>query len=463
VATVNATGGILTTTVSAPGSGYVQGSTTVTVTEPISFYVSATLPTAPYLFAVKHLECFNDGIKIEFRAEENRVGGVNAANSKITLVIKDIDGNALYEFNGSLVSTALDDFGNSAYLNDVVSSQTDAVEVTVGSITSIGTTSTAYGYNAVTHQPNWARSATLVCFTEGSTSYATADYIAAREKLQYTPHNYAYISSGGTQSAALVAQLAQLAFDTNRQLAMDIPGNLTVDAAITFVEQLNLGASPTAHLLQTYWSPLKSDDPTGLNGNGFYGVATLNIAYRCLRNAQTDARGFAPKNFPVAGKAWPIQRTRITQAYTPRDQELNSLARAKINPVLFETYTGGGRYVFTDSITSALVESSLKKLIAVADMSTSIDDAVTRYSKDVLQLPMSVAVKRTKDYLKFLFEGAQAAGWIVPSNDPSMGGKAFRYEVAPNAVRPYDRMDVRYWVRYDGTVRQIFVTQTLSK
>lgn len=465
VATVSPTGGILTLTISAGGTGYVQGTTTATITNPISFYVTATAPadlTAPFLFAVKHLECFNDGIKVDFRAEEKRVNGVNAANSVITVVIKDVDGNSLYEFAGSLLSGALDDFGNSAFLPDVASRQTDAVELTVGSITSVAETSPAYGYNA-NGQPKWANSATLVCFTEGSTAYATADYIAAREKLQYTPHNYAYISSGGTQSAGLLAQLAQLAFDTNRQLRFDIPGNLTVEAAITFVEQLNMGASPTAHLLHAFWSPLKSEDPTGLNGKGYYGVATLNIAYSCLRNAQTDARGFAPKNYPVAGRQWPIRRVGLSQAYTPKDQELNMLARAKINPCLFETYSGGGRYVFRDSLTSALVDSSLKKLISVADMSTSIDDSVTRYGKDILQLPIQVAIKRMQDYLKFLFEGAQAAGWLVPSSDPMMEGKAFQYEVKPNAVSPYDRVDVNYWLRYDGTVRQIFVTQTLTR
>lgn len=466
VATINATGGILTVNVSNGGSGYVQGSTTVTVTNPISFYVTATEPAnlaAPFLFAVKHLECFNDGIKIEFRAEEKRSAGVNVANDKITLVIKDIDGNALYEFTGSLSSTAVDDYGNSDYLSDVVSRQTDAVEVTVGAISSIATTSPAYGYNTTTGAANWAKSATLICFSEGSTAYATSDYMSARSKLQFTPYNYAYISSGGSQSAALLAQLAQLAFDTNRQLRFDIPGNLTIEAAITFVEQLNMGASVTSHLMHGFWSPLKSEDPTGINGKGFYGVATLNIAYACLRNAQTDAKGFAPKNYPIAGRQWPIRRNGIVQAYTPTDQELNALARAKINPCLFETYTGGGRYVFRDSLTSALVESSLKKLISVADMSTSIDDAVTRFGKDVLQLPMAVAIKRTQDYLKFLFEGAQTAGWLVPSNDPSMNGAAFRFEVKPNAVRPYDRLDVDYWLRYDGTVRQIFVTQTLSR
>lgn len=466
IATPTVVAGVITAIVisDAPGghSGYTVAPTVAIVDAP-KFAVSATLPVIPYLFAVKHLECFNDGIKLELRADELRSGGSNVANSKINLVIRDSFGEAIYDFTGSLLSTAVDDYGNSAYLPDVISSQTDAVEFTAGSVTSIPTTSSAYGYNALTGQPSWAKSAVLVCFSEGGTAYSTSDYSAARASLQFTPHNYAYISSGGTKAAALLAQLAQLSFDTNRQLRFDIDGSLSIAAAITFVEQLNMGSSITAHLLHGFYSPLKSDDPTGINGKGYYGVATLNIAYACLRNAQTDAKGFAPKNYPIAGRQWPIRRTGIIQSYTPRDQELNSLAMAKINPCLFETYTGGGRYVFRDSLTSALVDSSLKKLISVADMSTSIDDAVTRYGKDILQLPMDIAVKRTKDYLKNLFEGAQAAGWIVPSSDPAMNGNAFMFDVRPNAARPYDRLDVSYWLRYDGTVRQIYVTQTLTK
>jgi hypothetical protein len=460
VATVNATGGILTVTVTAGGTGYVTP--VVTVTEPIQFFVSATIPTTPYMIAVKHLECFNDGIKLEFRADEKRSGGVNVANDTITLTLKTIDGDELYSFTGSLLSAAVDDYGNSAFLTDKVANQTDAVEVTVGAVTSIETTSSAYGFNS-NGQANWAKSATLVCFTDGGTAYATSDYMAARDKLFLTPFNYAYISSGGSQSAGLLAQLAQLAFDANRQLRFDTPGGLTVDAAITFVEQLNMGASQTSHLMHQFWPRFKSDDPTGLNGKGYYGAATLNIALACLRNAQTDSRGFAPKNYPIAGREWPVQRTGLVHDARLSDQELDRLARAKINPITFETFTGGGRTVFRDSLTAALVDSSLKKLISVADMSTSIDDAVVKYGKDVLQLPMSVAVKRMQDFLKFLFEGAQAAKWLVPSTDPFMEGKAFKFTVAPNVVRPYDRMDVNYWLRYDGTVRQIFVTQTLSR
>jgi hypothetical protein len=463
VATINATGGILTTTITAGGTGYVQGSTTAEITNPISFYVSATIPTAPYLFAVKHLECFNDGIKVSFRAEEKRVGGSNVANDKITVLIKDIDDNVLYEFYGSLDPVAVDDFGNSLFLSDVVSAQSDAVEITVGAITSIAATSSAYGYDA-NGLAQSAKSGALVCFTEGGTSYITSDYSAARVKLQLTPFNYAYISSGGSQAAAVIAQLVQLAYDTNRQLRFDIPGNLTPDAAINFVEALNLGGNVnSAHLVHGFWTPLKSIDPTGINGKGYLGTATLNIAYANGRNAQTNAKGFAPKQYVVAGRQWPINRMGVTQTYTPSDQELNALARAKINPVLFESYTGGGRYVFRDSLTSAPVDSSLKKLIAVVDMSTSIDEAVTRFGKDVLQLPMDVALRRMNDFLQQLFEDAQASGWLVNSADAFMEGKAFKFAIRPNEVRPYDRMDVEFWLRYVGTVRQIYVTQTLTK
>ncbi len=373
--------------------------------------------------------------------------GLPADNDKLTLRLRDKDGNLLYEFYGSLKSDAKDDYGNSAYLPDVALAQTDAVEITTGvtgASAVIGSDSAALRLHDTNGQQKWAKSGTLVCFVEGGTAYTTQDYMAARDKLQYTQFDYAYISSGGTQAPALLAQLAQLAFDTNRQLRFDIPGNLSVEAAIAFVNQLNMGASQTAHLMHAFWAPLKSDDPTGVNPNGYFGTATLNIAYACGRNAQVNAKGFAPKNYPIAGREWAIQRTRIVQTYSPTNQELNLLARAKINPVIYETYTGGGRYVFRDSLTCALVESSLKKLIAVADMSTSIDESVTRAAKDFLQLPMDVSVKKMRDFLTTLFEGAQASGWLVPSNDPQMNGAAWAYDVRPNEQRPYDAMDVSY-------------------
>lgn len=429
-----------------------------------TFEVSEEEPSG-CLFAVKHLECFNDGIKLAFHAEDEEVDGEDADQAVITLRILDKDDNKLYEFTGSLNKNAVDDFGNSYWLPDVVAGQTDCVEVKVGvtpekAVVAAG--SDAYGWDE-NGEMKWAESDVLVCFEEGSTAYSTQNYIKARENLENSPNDFAYISSGGTQAPALLAQLALLAFNTNRQLRFDVPGNLTPEAAIAFVKQLNMGAKKCSHLLQAFWCPCKSDDPTGVNPKGYFGVATLNIALACARNAEKNAKGFAPKNYPIAGRDYPIDRERIEQTYSPRSQEYNALAKAKINPCVYESYTGGGRYVFRDSITCALVDQSLRKLIAVADMSTSVDDAVTRAAKDYLQKPMKVAVQKMKDFLRDYFAAAEASDWLVPSDDPQMGGKAYVYDVRPNEAKPYDTMDVRYWVRYDGTARQIFVTQTLTR
>lgn len=428
----------------------------------LAFSVSADEPAGPFILALRHLECFNDGVKVSIRADEFRAAGALAANETITLRLLDPNDEKLMEFTGSLKRGAVNDSGVSVYLPDVIEAQTDSLEVMTGATESIAPTSPAYGYDAE-YREKWVTSAVQMYFTEGSTAFEVADYLRAREQLAGSQHNFAYIASGGSKAPALLAQLVLLAFDTNRQLRFDVPGNLTPEAAISFVEQLNLGASQTAHLIHAFWAPLKCTDPTGINGKGYLGTSTLNIAKACGRNAQTNAKGFAPKNYPIAGREWPVNRSGIVQTYTPNNQELNALARAKINPVIFESYTGGGRYVFRDSLTCAMVESSLKKLIAVADMSTSIDDAVTRFGKDVLQMPMKIAVKRMRDFLTTLFENAQASDWIVPASDPAMGGAAWRFSVAPNEVRPYDLMDVNYWVRYDGTTRQIHVTHTLSR
>ena len=419
-------------------------------------------PVAPFLFAVKHLGCFNDGIKVEFSVGENRVGGTSMPNDMVTLRLVDAGNNKVAEYTGSLVQGSVDDSGNTKYLPDVVDAYTDEIELLVGAADEINPESEAYGFDEA-GRAKWAKSDLLIYFDEGTTVHAAVDAQRAAEQLKKTPHQYGYIASGGTKSTDLLSALLNLMHDTNTQLRIDVPGSMSPEEAVSFIEAAGISASPSSHLAHAFWAPFRSSDPSGINPKYHFGTSALNIAKACARNAQVNAKGFAPKNYPIAGRDWPVDRTGITQTYTPDDQELDLLARAKINPVIYETYTGGGRYVWLDSITCAPVDNSLKKLIAVVDMSTAIDTSVTRFAKDALQKPMKIAVKRTNDFLLSLFESAEASDWIVPSGDPAMGGAAFRFEVMPNEARPYELMDIRYWLRYDGTNRQTHVTQTLSR
>ena len=96
-------------------------------------------------------------------------------------------------------------------------------------------------------------------------------------------------------------------------------------------------------------------------------------------------------------------------------------------------------------------------------MATTIDDLAVKFGKKALQKPMSVSIDMTTDFLRDLFERAERSGWLVPSDDPAMKGASFAFSVEPDANNPYDKMQMRYSLRYDGTTRQIEMTHTLVR
>ena len=101
-------------------------------------------------FGTKHLGCFNDGIFVSIHSDENKVGGVSRDNNVLTLRLLDPkDKGLLYEFKGSLDRNATDDAGNSTYIADVISSQTDMVDVETGDIDTIHPLSDIYGYSNI--------------------------------------------------------------------------------------------------------------------------------------------------------------------------------------------------------------------------------------------------------------------------------------------------------------------------
>lgn len=476
---------------------------------------SASLTPAGHILAIKHLECFNDGIRAEINAEavlgddlaatatanvpltgamplsiggtaitdgarvsltaqttpaENGIYSCSVTGGNYTLVEADAEvpvaskwvtvrlrdkktNDILFEFEGSLDPAAKDEFGTSTYLPNVVSMMTEDVEVAVATGADVSPTAAFYGLD--TNGDAKFVQADLAYFTEGGTAYTLSDYDRACAALKYGDHDFGYIEGGGTRAIGLLSKLIFLGKDINTQVCWDIPGEYTPEAAIAFYEQLNIDT----HYSQAYWAPLKSDDPVN-GGKDYLGTSCINVGKRCSRNARTDANGIPPKNFVVAGKNWPLERTGIIQTYTPTEQELDDLARARINPVLFQKYTTGGKYVFVDSLTGAKTEAD-RKLIAVADMSSHVDEWVTQFAQECLQLPMESAVKAMSDFLPRLFESLETAKWIKPSKE--LAGKAFAFSVQPNNMRPSDRMDVGYWLKYDGTARAIYVQQTLSK
>jgi len=428
---------------------------------PSAFAASDTQPVAPFVFHLQMLDCFNDGYKFEVTAPKTlEADGVTLAPAKIiTLTIREPNGNLLYEFTGSLDQNAVDEHGKDNFIGSVIESQTDLVKIVVAADANIPSTADCYGRNTDgTNKVASSGTNPVVLFTEGGTGYTSADYDEAVKKLENGPLDFGYIISGGSQAVALLSKLGQLAVRSNRQFVFDVPGNLSPAAVAAFMAQLNLDT----HYCQAYWAPLLADDPVN-GGKAYIGTAGYNVGLRCARNAQTNAYGLAPKNFPIAGKEWPLVRTGVKQTYNPTDPELSDLANAKVNPVIFIRYNDGGKFVYSDSLTCAKVSVSYRKLISVSEMSSTIDDMVAKYGKEVLQLPMETAISKTEKFLKATFDGARASGWFVASDEKELGEKGYAFKVVRNSVRPADRMDVSYGCHYDGVVRAIHITQTLSR
>lgn len=415
------------------------------------------LTDATYSIALLHHDCHNDGIKVAVHAEPLLVGGIPVLNPTLTIRVLDSEGNRLHEFTGSVNPDAKDDYGASAYLPDVAANLTEAVSLVVNAaFTGVPTTSNAYGRGA-DGRDQWPTSALLACFVEGSTTYLAGDYDRAVDALRNTTDPFGYIISGGTQVLSLLAKLADFAIEANIPMKLDYSGNLDPEAVLTLDAALGLDT----HYVHKYWAPLEAEDPAS-GGRAVWGASGLLTGYSCRRNARVNANGFAPKNYPVAGKEWPIVRTSTRQLHKPTEQQLSDLAKAQINPVIFDLYNGGGRFVATDCLTAAKTRVSYKKLIPVAEMSASLDNWVSMYAKEILLQPMSVYIKSMKTFLQNMLEGAEASGWLKPSKNLD-GNAAFAYSVVPDEVRSADVVHIYYWTSFDGVARQGYITQTLTR
>lgn len=456
VGTITAAAGIITAvTLTSGGTAYVTPVVSVDV-QPV-YSVSPTVPTAgTFKMHFMHHDCFNNGIKFSFHADSTPVVGTATSTADITIIFSDVNGVVLDSFSGSLDATAKDDFNQSRYLPDLIASRTDSFTLVTAAGAVVDPNNAAYGRDS-SGADKYSTSAVLVCFAEGSLVYTNTDYDRCISALRDTTAPYGYLITGGTQAVALLGKLAALAIETNLCIGLDLDGTLTPLAAMTLMASLNLDS----HYVHVYWAPLEADDPMN-GGKVVWGTAGLNIGLRCARNARVNSKGFAPKNAPVAGKSWPVTRSGVRQLVRPTEQDLSDLAKSKINPVVFETYNGGGKYVFSDSLTSAKTVKGYKKLISVAEMSSAIDTQVALYAKELLQLPMAEFIKRMNAYLSILFQDSVASGWMVPSTSLP-GGAPYYFDVTRSSVRPADLVLINYFTCYDGVVRQVVIQQTLSK
>jgi hypothetical protein len=418
-----------------------------------------TGPTGAYLIAIKHLECFSDGVIAEIHADEVKAGnGAQASSKIISLQLRDVIDNKviLGPFKGSLDVTALDEFKQSYYIGDVVAQGTDVLQVVSVSAGATVAPETVF-YGRKDNKDVYASKA-LKYFTEGDQVYTNDELDAALDRIKRSRPTFTYLCSGGTESVALLSRLLTLGKALNRQVIWDVPGRLTPEAAATFYA--SVGGSTDSLYSQAYWAPLSAQNPV-VGGKAIMGTSGQQAGFRCARNAQTNAKGIAPRNRPIAGDDYAVNRTNITQIFDlDEDIDLEVLAESRINPVIFRDYATGGKYAWVDSLTGAQTEGA-SKLIAVAEMATYVDDTAASAAQGFLQKPMHEAVELTTRFLSTFFAALQSAGWLQPSAE--LGGACYSATIEPDASAPFEKMNVTYSICYDGTNRVTVVQQNIVK
>ncbi|KGQ44921.1 hypothetical protein [Gallibacterium anatis] len=412
-------------------------------------------PTENFLFAIKHLGCFNDGIKIAVSAKAvyEDDGETEKDATDITLRIMDRNGTELDSFTGSIDSDSVDADG---YPNDLASIienfSSEDYEMVIAADAVIAKDTMAYGKNASGIQREFV-SDVLNAFEEGSTSFTTQNYNEAVERLRQASVRFIQLSSFGSENTSLCAALAQLAFDRDITVAIDINGTFKPKQAIAWIKQLGL----KGHLISVLWHPVECRDPAGVSGRIVMPTSALRCSLAAARNAQLNAFGLAPKQYPIAGANYPIQRQGMKVLYNPNDEELSDLAAAGITPVIYSD----GAFIFNDVISLLGKNTSALNLLPAVEIVTSIERYIARMAKQyLLFLPMQEAIKTTIEVGTAYLESCVKSGWLTVSETLPTG---FEIGAVANKMRPLDVMNIKVRMHPEGCVRQVIITPEVTK
>ena len=411
-----------------------------------------------FIFAIKHLGCFNDGIRVGLSVPAvSDVGGVNLPTSVVNINIYDNRKNLLHTIHGSLDLNSVDEDGLPNHIAAFAENYLpDDVELLLTTTSEIMPQNNAYGKNKLGQQ-NEVLSDVLYAFDEGGTGYTMAQYDEAVFGLTNSPYRYTYVSSLMSESVALVYKLNQLVYDTNTTGAIDVPPTFTPEQAAIWVNQLNLDQK----LLTAIWHPVKALDETGINGLGYYGAGHLRIAYACARNAMVNGYGLPKKQQPIAGRDYGVSRPRMKQTYMPKPEELSLLADTGITPCVYESYIGGGRYAFLDVCTLSKKRNSHFNLSSAVEIITSIENMASEITKSFVVLKgMDEGIKAGTQQVELMLKACYGSKWLLPVEE--LGGAPYQVQIVKSEMRPTDTLLVYITCRPEGVARQVHITVTVT-
>ena len=256
----------------------------------------------------------------------------------------------------------------------------------------------------------------------------------------------------GSELAVYVA-LLRVAEKLNIPLDVEVDSTLTTEQVAQFAESLDAQTGQ----VQLIWSPniCRPRDAIPLRGRKIPArYIGQYIGDKLLRNARTNAQGFAPIHYAVAWKDYPFKKKalELRPDVVLDEPTLEMLAQAKVNvvrPINFERVM----YVLSDVLTQRQSKNSALRLVNAAEIAM-------RTKNDVVDILKNHMLKPTEDYLdkaskeiyKYLSDAA-TSGWLKPAED--LNGKPFAFSLIPDQDYPFERVRLYLARRPEGATRAV--------
>lgn len=273
----------------------------------------------------------------------------------------------------------------------------------------------------------------------------------------------AYIALPQTKDLPLYVAALRAAEKLNIPLDAEIDPTLTPEQAAQFA----LSMDAQSHRVQFIWSPnlCRPRDAVSLSGRKIPApYIGQYIGDKLLRNAQTNAEGYAPLHVGVAWKDFPFRKKalELRPDMVLDEPAVEMLAKAKVNVVRPIKFKQGVRFVLSDLLTQRQSKNSALRLVPAAEIAMRTSNETVAILKEHMLKPTANYLKdASKDIDKYL-SGAAVAGWLKPAED--LGGKPYEFRLTPDKDYPFERVRLYLARRPEGATRAaIFDEDVLVK
>jgi len=273
----------------------------------------------------------------------------------------------------------------------------------------------------------------------------------------------AYIALPQTNDLPLYVAALRAAEKLNIPLDAEIDPTITPEQAAEFA----LSMDAQSHRVQFIWSPNLCRPRGAISLSGRKIPATYIGQYigdKLLRNAQTNAEGYAPLHVGVAWKDFPFRKKALElRPDVVLDEPAEEmLAKAKVNVVRPIKFKQGVRFVLSDLLTQRQSKNSALRLVTAAEIAMRTSNEAVAILKEHMLKPTAGYLKDASEDIDKYLSGAVTAGWLKPAED--LGGKPYEFRLTPDKDYPFERVRLYLARRPEGATRAaIFDEDVLVK